>query len=73
MLVGIGIAALLSSVTAYLLTTARINEVQRATVWLVGSLAGRGWEHVRPIALSMVVLVPLCLLLTRSSAGAATR
>jgi iron complex transport system permease protein len=64
-LVGIGITAVLTSVTQYLLTRAEIFEAQRAVVWLTGSLNGRGWEHVRPMALALVVLVPVALGLTR--------
>lgn len=65
-LVGIGISALLGSVTSFLLTRADITEAERAAVWLTGSLHARGWEHVVPIAWSMTVLVPLTLLLTTS-------
>ena len=43
-------AAMLGSVTAYLLTRAEIFDAQRATVWLTGSLNGRSWDHVRPLA-----------------------
>lgn len=64
-LVGIGITAVLTSVTQYLLTRAEIFEAQRAVVWLTGSLNGRGWEHVRPMALALVVLVPVALGLAR--------
>jgi iron complex transport system permease protein len=64
-LVGIGVAEVLSSVTWYLLTRAQIWDAQRATVWLTGSLNGRGWEHVRPVGLAMLVLVPLVLVLVR--------
>lgn len=64
-LVGIGVAAVLSACTSYLLTKARIEEAQRAMVWLTGSLNGRSWEHVRPVAVALVVLVPLTLLLGR--------
>ena len=64
-LVGIGVAAMLGSVTAYLLTRAEIFDAQRATVWLTGSLNGRSWDHVRPLALALVVLVPAVLLLSR--------
>jgi len=65
-LIGIGISAMLSAVTSYLLTRAEINDAQRATVWLTGSLNGRGWDQVRPVAAAMVVLVPATLALTRS-------
>jgi len=64
-LVGIGISAMLSAVTSYLLTRAEIYDAQRATVWLTGSLNGRGWDQVRPVAASLVVLVPATLALAR--------
>ena len=62
-LVGIGVAALLSSVTQYLLTRAEIFEAQRAVVWLTGSLNGRGWEHVRTVGLADLVLIPVVVAL----------
>ncbi len=65
-LVGIGISALLGAVTSYLLTRAEITEAHRAAVWLTGSLNGRSWEHIRPLAWSLLVLVPAALLLTRT-------
>lgn len=64
-LVGIGITAVLTSITQYLLTRAEIFEARRAVVWLTGSLNGRGWEHVRPMALALAVLVPVALGLAR--------
>lgn len=65
-LVGIGATAVLGSVTQYLLTRAEIYDAQRAVVWLTGSLNGRGWEHVRPVAVALAVLLPV------SVAGART-
>lgn len=64
-LVGIGVAAFLSAVTSYLLTRAEIYDAQRAVVWLTGSLNGRTWDHVGPLAWSMVLLVPMTLALRR--------
>ncbi len=64
-LVGIGVAAMLTSTTSFLLTRADISDVQRALVWLTGSLNGRGWDEVVPLAVSLVVLVPAVLLLAR--------
>jgi iron complex transport system permease protein len=64
-LVGIGIAAMLSSVNDYLLTRASIQDAQSAAVWLTGSLNGRGWEHVRPVAIALLVLLPLAVWLGR--------
>ncbi|MCA1674479.1 MAG: iron chelate uptake ABC transporter family permease subunit [Actinobacteria bacterium] len=63
-LVGIGIQAVALSLTQWLLIVAKINEAARATVWLTGSLNGRGWEHVMPVALTLTVLVPIALALT---------
>lgn len=64
-LVGIGVTAVLTSVTQYLLTRAEIFEAQRAVVWLTGSLNGRGWEHVRPVGLTLLLLLPLAIGLAR--------
>jgi iron complex transport system permease protein len=62
-LVGIGIQAAALGVTQWLLVIAQINEAARATVWLTGSLNGRGWEQVGPVGVALVVLVPIALLL----------
>lgn len=64
-LVGIGIAAMMTSLTSFLLTRAEVVDVQRATVWLTGSLNGRGWGEVVPLAVAAAVLVPTVLLLAR--------
>lgn len=64
-LVGIGVSAVLAALTSYLLTRADIFDAQRATVWLTGSLNARGWEHVVPVGVSLIVLVPLVLGLGR--------
>lgn len=67
-LVGIGLGAAASAVTSYLLVRADVIDAQRAVLWLTGSLNGRGWEHVRPVALALLVLVPLALVLGRGLA-----
>jgi iron complex transport system permease protein len=64
-LVGIGITAVLMSLTSYLLLWAQVTDAQEAFRWLTGSLNARGWEHVRPVAVALVVLVPLSLLMSR--------
>jgi iron complex transport system permease protein len=64
-LVGIGIGATLSSVTSYLLTRAEIDEVQRAVVWLTGSLNGRTWGQVTLLASTIGALLPALVALTR--------
>ena len=60
-LVGIGVAAVLESMNAYLITRATREDAFAAAHWYVGSLNGRGWEHVWPIALALVVIVPIAL------------
>ena len=60
-LIGIAISFLMISVTDYLLARARIEEAQEATRWLLGSLNGRTWEDVTPLAISLAVLAPLTI------------
>lgn len=62
-LVGIGVNAVLLSLTNYMLIKARVEDAARAQVWMTGSLNGRGWEHVRPVALALAILVPVALIL----------
>jgi iron complex transport system permease protein len=64
-LVGIGVAALLQAGISYVLTRGQIFEVAQAYVWLVGSLNGRGWEHVWPLAVTLAALLPAGLALGR--------
>jgi iron complex transport system permease protein len=63
-LVGIGIDAVSRAIISWMLVIAQIFAAAQATVWLVGSLNGRGWEHVVPVALALAVLVPVALVLT---------
>ncbi|MFI7448988.1 FecCD family ABC transporter permease [Nonomuraea sp. NPDC049714] len=65
-LVGIGVTAVFTNVKFWLLTVGDVNDTSRAMVWISGSLNGRGWEHVQPVALALAVLLPLTLLGTRS-------
>ncbi len=65
-LVGIGAGFSISAVNSYLITRADISDVQRATVWLTGSLNGRGWDEVRIIAVALAVLAPLAIVMQRS-------
>ncbi|MEM9612578.1 MAG: iron chelate uptake ABC transporter family permease subunit [Actinomycetota bacterium] len=61
-LVGIGVGAVARAGVELMLTRAASFEIQRAMVWLTGSLNGRSWVHVRSVALAMIVLVPLIML-----------
>jgi iron complex transport system permease protein len=64
-LIGISVAAALSSLTTYLLTRASVYQIQEAMAWLTGSLTNRGWIDLRPIAVALAVTLPLTPLLTR--------
>ncbi|GAA0924491.1 FecCD family ABC transporter permease [Nonomuraea longicatena] len=63
-LVGVAIGASATALTSWLLIVAEVSDAARATVWLTGSLNGRGWEHVVPVAVGLAVLVPVALLLS---------
>ncbi|GLZ10965.1 ABC transporter permease [Actinomadura sp. NBRC 104425] len=60
-LVGIGVAAMLTGVNGYLLTRAQITEAARAVLWLTGSLDGRDWSDTAPLLVALAVLVPVVL------------
>lgn len=60
-LIGIGIAAMLDSVVAYLILRASVPDLQVAMRWLTGSLNGATWEQVLPLVVAGAVFVPLLL------------
>ncbi len=64
-LVGIGLAAILLSVTSYLMTRARVTSAQDALVWLTGSLNGSGLDELVPLAVALLVLVPATVIAAR--------
>jgi iron complex transport system permease protein len=68
-LVGIGMEAMLAACVSWLLVIAEVYDASRAYLWLTGSLNGRGWEHVVPVALALLVLVPTALLLAFALGG----
>ncbi|MDJ0359940.1 iron chelate uptake ABC transporter family permease subunit [Rhodococcus sp. H29-C3] len=67
-LIGIGIAAMLDSVTAYILSRAGQWDLQEATRWLTGSLNGTTWSSVVPVLVAMAVLTPVLLMQSRNLA-----
>lgn len=62
-LVGIGMNALLSAGTTFLLVRAEIGDAQRAVLWTTGSLYASDWNEVLVLALGFAVLVPAGALL----------
>lgn len=65
-LIGIGIGAMLNAVVAFLVQRAAEWDVAVAMRWLTGSLNGARLDAVPPLAIAIVVLVPVVLLLSRS-------
>jgi iron complex transport system permease protein len=64
-LVGIGINELLLAVVSWLLIGATILDAEQALRWITGSLNGRGWEHVLPVAVCLLVAAPALVVLAR--------
>jgi iron complex transport system permease protein len=64
-LVGIGVATILSGVNEYLITRANIVDAAAASLWITGSLDGSSWPGVVLIGAACVVLVPLIVLASR--------
>ncbi|WP_433501653.1 FecCD family ABC transporter permease [Sphaerimonospora sp. CA-214678] len=60
-LIGIGISAILDSITSYVLSRAPEWDLQGAMRWLTGSLNGTTWEQVLPALAALVVLSPVLL------------
>ncbi|TCC55978.1 iron ABC transporter permease [Kribbella pittospori] len=64
-LIGIGIGAIATSLTSYLLTKARVEIAQQALIWLTGSLNGRDWSNVRSMGITLAVLAPLTVFMVQ--------
>ena len=60
-LIGIGVAAMLDSMTAYVLSQAAEWDLQVAMRWLTGSLNGSTWAQTLPVFVALVVLAPVLL------------
>jgi iron complex transport system permease protein len=68
-LIGIGVAAMLDSVTSYVLSKAPQWELQEAMRWLTGSLNGAAWDDVVPVVIALAVLGPALVGHARNLAG----
>jgi iron complex transport system permease protein len=60
-LIGIALWSAMAALTDWLLTNAEIYDAAAAYVWITGSLNARTWDHAVPLALSVLVLVPLAM------------
>ncbi|GIV79578.1 MAG: iron ABC transporter permease [Litorilinea sp.] len=64
-LIGIGLTAVAQALTTLMITFGDINNVQRALVWLTGSVYGRTWDEFWALLPWLVLLGPVALLLAR--------
>ncbi|MFE4214704.1 FecCD family ABC transporter permease [Streptomyces sp. NPDC056844] len=65
-LIGIGFAIALRSVTTLFLTKGDYLVAQQAQIWMTGSLNGRGWDEAAPIGWALLVLLPAVLWAARA-------
>ncbi|MEU0493281.1 iron chelate uptake ABC transporter family permease subunit [Nocardiopsis sp. NPDC006139] len=66
LLVGVGVSTVLMNLTLWLLTLGEVTDTGRAMVWVAGSLSMRTWENAAPVALALVLLLPLALAASRT-------
>ncbi|NWF27839.1 iron chelate uptake ABC transporter family permease subunit [Streptomyces sp. PKU-EA00015] len=65
-LIGIGFAIALRSVTTLVMTKGDYLVAQQAQIWMTGSLNGRGWEETAPLGWTLLVLLPAVLWAARA-------
>lgn len=65
-LIGIGFAIALRSVTTLFLTKGDYLVAQQAQIWMTGSLNGRGWSEAAPIGWTLLALLPAVLWAARA-------
>ncbi|MFI5909489.1 FecCD family ABC transporter permease [Dactylosporangium sp. NPDC051541] len=68
-LVGIGVAGILTGVNSYLLIRANIVDAARAVLWLTGSLDGRGWGNAAIAGGALVLITPIVVALSPALAN----
>ena len=64
-LVGIGLSAIAGAATQLMITFGDVYDVQRALIWLTGSVYGRSWAEFWPLLPWVAVFAPLAMLLSR--------
>lgn len=65
-LVGIGMNALLTAGTTLLTVRGRTPDVARAYQWMAGSLYSTGWDDVRVLSVTLLILLPVATSLLHS-------
>jgi iron complex transport system permease protein len=64
-LVGIGLSATLSAIISVMITFGEIWQVERAILWLAGSVYATDWNDVRTLCLWLIACLPLALFSAR--------
>ncbi len=64
--VGIGVAAMLSAFNTWMIREADLNVAMSAAIWGAGSLNGLGLEQLVPIAIVLLFLMPASCFMVRS-------
>lgn len=64
-LVGVGLGAITSAATSMMITFGDINDVQRALIWLTGSVYARSWSEFWPLFGWVLLFAPLACFLAR--------
>lgn len=64
-LVGIGLGAVTGALTSLMITFGDVYDVQRALIWLTGSVYARSWDEFWALLPWALIFVPLAFLLAR--------
>lgn len=64
-LIGIGLAAVAGAGTSFMITFGDVHDVQRAMVWLTGSVYARSWDELHALLPWLIVFVPGAVLMAR--------
>lgn len=64
-LIGIGVAATMASLTGYVLARATIWDARAAMTWLIGSVGQAGSAELKTLLVVVVLVTPIALLLDR--------
>jgi iron complex transport system permease protein len=67
-LMGIGVATFISSISSALMTYGQLDRAMSALSWLSGNINSVGWDEVSMLFIWCLVLLPLLLILSRSMA-----
>ncbi|GAA3392658.1 FecCD family ABC transporter permease [Streptomyces roseoviridis] len=65
-LIGIGFAIALRSLTHLFMTKGDYLVAQQAQIWMTGSLNGRGWDESLPLRVTLLVMLPAVLWAARA-------